>query len=378
MENFIVPPFSIRLFLFDAHLDAETLDILTEQAPGEWYAGEADPSFLQKIAELREHPLTTDMHRDQLLRLLPTYGKVDESVTLEDEDEDDEDFATQEKKAAKVLARLFKFGEISLAFAGPCILLEVSSTARNNAERDALLVELNTLRAALEANGGYVAVSAYPQSKRLALESLPSLLINEWRRRVQSAERKARINRRGMWIFRGINAAIGLGLLLLLIYGVQQFRKLQAIDLSNQYTFVVHQKGNSNHRRLFPKFQATGVIRETNQAATLNLYRDEFASIQPTYEVPVLKAADLAEPYILVHYVARHSPFSIGRVKINSELLFWVICTAGWALLLYRYTCADSDGKRESIRNGTRSMVGFVIVATVGVLSVVWIGTLLG
>ena len=375
MENLIVPPFSIRIFLFDARLHAETLDILTVQAPGEWYAGEADPSFVQKIAELREHPLTTDMHRDQLQRLLPAYGKVDESVTLEDED--DEHCATQEKKSAKVLARLFKFGEISLAFAGPCILLEVSSTARNDADCDALSVELDTLRAALEANGGYVAVSAYPLVERLALDSVPSLLTNEWRRRVQSAERKARINRRDTWIFRGINAAIGLGSLFLLIYGVQQFRKLQAIDLSNQYTFVVHQKGNSNHRRLFPKFQATGVIRETNEAATLNLYRDEFASIQPTYEVPVLKTADLSEPYILALYVAKHSPFSIGRVKINSELLVWAICMAGWALLLYRYACADSDWKRESIRNGTRSVVGFVIVAIVGVLCVVWIGTLL-
>ena len=375
MENLIVPPFSIRIFLFDARLHAETLDILTVQAPGEWYAGEADPSFVQKIAELREHPLTTDMHRDQLHRLLPAYGKVDESVTLEDED--DEHFATQEKKSAKVLARLFKFGEISLAFAGPCILLEVSSTARNDADCDALSVELEILRAALEANGGYVGVSAYPLVERLALESVPSLLTNEWRRRVQSAERKARINRRDTWIFRGINAAIGLGSIFLLIYGVQQFRKLQAVDLSNQYTFVVHQKGNSNHRRLFPKFQATGVIRETNEAATLNLYRDEFASIQPTYEVPVLKTADLSEPYILVLYVAKHSPFSIGRVKINSELLLWVICMAGWALLLYRYTCADSDWKRESIRNGTRSIIGFVIVAIVGVLSVVWIDTLL-
>ena len=375
MENLIVPPFSIRIFLFDARLHAETLDILTVQAPGEWYAGEADPSFVQKIAELREHPLTADMHRDQLHRLLPAYGKVDESVTLEDED--DEHFATQEKKSAKVLARLFKFGEISLAFAGPCILLEVSSTARNDADCDALSVELDTLRAALEANGGYVAVSAYPLVERLALESVPSLLTNEWRRRVQSAERKARINRRDTWIFRGINAAIGLGSIFLLIYGVQQFRKLQAVDLSNQYTFVVHQKGNSNHRRLFPKFQATGVIRETNEAATLNLYRDEFASIQPTYEVPVLKTADLSQPYILVLYVAKHSPFSIGRVKINSELLLWVICMAGWALLLYRYTCADSDWKRESIRNGTRSIIGFVIVAIVGVLSVVWIDTLL-
>ena len=375
MENLIVPPFSIRIFLFDARLHAETLDILTVQAPGEWYAGEADPSFVQKIAELREHPLTADMHRDQLHRLLPAYGKVDESVTLEDED--DEHFATQEKKSAKVLARLFKFGEISLAFAGPCILLEVSSTARNDADCDALSVELEILRAALEANGGYVGVSAYPLVERLALESVPSLLTNEWRRRVQSAERKARINRRDTWIFRGINAAIGLGSIFLLIYGVQQFRKLQAVDLSNQYTFVVHQKGNSNHRRLFPKFQATGVIRETNEAATLNLYRDEFASIQPTYEVPVLKTADLSEPYILVLYVAKHSPFSIGRVKINSELLLWVICMAGWALLLYRYTCADSDWKRESIRNGTRSIIGFVIVAIVGVLSVVWIDTLL-
>ena len=375
MENLIVPPFSIRIFLFDARLHAETLDILTVQAPGEWYAGEADPSFVQKIAELREHPLTADMHRDQLHRLLPAYGKVDQSVTLEDED--DEHFATQEKKSAKVLARLFKFGEISLAFAGPCILLEVSSTARNDADCDALSVELEILRAALEANGGYVGVSAYPLVERLALESVPSLLTNEWRRRVQSAERKARINRRDTWIFRGINAAIGLGSIFLLIYGVQQFRKLQAVDLSNQYTFVVHQKGNSNHRRLFPKFQATGVIRETNEAATLNLYRDEFASIQPTYEVPVLKTADLSEPYILVLYVAKHSPFSIGRVKINSELLLWVICMAGWALLLYRYTCADSDWKRESIRNGTRSIIGFVIVAIVGVLSVVWIDTLL-
>ena len=171
MENLIVPPFSIRIFLFDARLHAETLDILTVQAPGEWYAGEADPSFVQKIAELREHPLTTDMHRDQLHRLLPAYGKVDESVTLEDED--DEHFATQGKKSAKVLARLFKFGEISLAFAGPCILLEVSSTARNDADCDALSVELEILCAALEANGGYVGVSAYPLVERLALESLP-------------------------------------------------------------------------------------------------------------------------------------------------------------------------------------------------------------
>ena len=103
MENLIVPPFSIRIFLFDARLHAETLDILTVQAPGEWYAGEADPSFVQKIAELREHPLTTDMHRDLLHRLLPAYGKVDESVTLEDED--DEHFATQGKKSAKCARR---------------------------------------------------------------------------------------------------------------------------------------------------------------------------------------------------------------------------------------------------------------------------------
>ena len=371
MDSSSLQTLFLRIYLFDASLHEDTLKILRSEVQRGWYAGESNPSFIQKIPELRDHPLTTDAHREVLHKLLPSYGKIDESVFLEDEH--DEDFDGQEAKPSRALSQLFPQGELSLAFAGPCAQLEITGKLESDQDMEQFLRELAMILTALKSTREYFVVDSRNVLRRLTWDDVPGLVKTEFNRIKEIATKAADDKKRVAVVFWGLNTLFALALLWLFVYGIQHLGKIQAIDLANQFTFVVQQKTNLNHRVVIPDFRVSGVIRETNEPAMLKLFRDEFVSVQPGYELSALKTNDPSEPYVLAWYVEKHSPFTIGPIKINIELIVWAAFAVGWGTLLYRYQTAKSDYQRDSIaRSTTSAVIGLGGVLAL-VISVIWL-----
>lgn len=344
------------IYLIDSSVSKSTIDVIGNNVLRGWYAGETEPSFIKKISELRNHPLTSDAHRAALYQQLPEYGLIDEKVYLEDED--DEDFHGQESFLSKSLSLMFEAGEISLYFAGPCILLEIKAHIFDNLNNISteLFEKIALIIAALNSRGDYYALDSEDIMTIKNANDIRSFVKIRLDRANKAENLIAMAQKKSKLLFGAINIAIFISLITFLIYGVNKLEEISSVDLNKTYTFVVQAKENASHRVIVPDFRVLGEIRETGEKASLNLYRDEYVSVFNGYELSVMKRNNPENPYILTWYVEKHSPLKIGSVSINIEIFIWLAFTVVWIIMLYKYSSKREGYEREQIRKTINSL----------------------